>query len=134
LACEDCCGGPWIDQSHWLAVQRARSIVLPGEADLAIVAPDQAVVGDGNAVSVATEIAEYLLGSREWAFGVDDPVDLGQRIEPGGEAHDWDALNRLYRKGMINHPVGKAKSIVLTDEGLSESERLFRKLFERSVG
>lgn len=50
------------------------------------------------------------------------------------KGHDWDVLDRLYRKGMIDNPVGKAKSVVLTDEGLSESERLFRKLFETSVG
>ena len=49
------------------------------------------------------------------------------------KGHDWDALDRLYRKGMIDNPVSKAKSVVLTDEGLSESERLFRKLFERSA-
>jgi hypothetical protein len=58
-------------------------------------------------------------------------------LHDGGRAwkgHDWDVLDRLYRKGMIDNPVGKAKSVVLTDEGLSESERLFRKLFERSVG
>jgi Domain of unknown function (DUF6429) len=36
------------------------------------------------------------------------------------KGHDWDALDRLYRKGMIDNPVGKAKSVVLTDEGLSE--------------
>ena len=50
------------------------------------------------------------------------------------KGHDWDVLDRLYRKGMIDNPVGKAKSVVLTDQGLSESERLFRKLFETSVG
>jgi hypothetical protein len=49
------------------------------------------------------------------------------------KGHDWDALDRLYRKGMIDNPVGKVKSVVLTDEGLSESERLFRELFERSA-
>ena len=53
---------------------------------------------------------------------------------PAWKGHDWDVLDRLYRKGMIDNPVGKAKSVVLTDEGLSESERLFRKLFERTVG
>jgi hypothetical protein len=47
------------------------------------------------------------------------------------KGHDWEALNRLHRKGMIGDPVGKAKSVVLTDQGLAESERLFRKLFER---
>jgi hypothetical protein len=49
------------------------------------------------------------------------------------KGHDWDAMDRLYRKGMIDNPVGKAKSVVLTDEGLAESERLFRKLFEKSA-
>ena len=49
------------------------------------------------------------------------------------KGHDWDTLDRLYRKGMIENPVGKAKSVVLTDEGLAESERLFRNLFERST-
>jgi hypothetical protein len=48
------------------------------------------------------------------------------------KGHDWDAMDRLYRKGMIHDPVGKAKSVALTDEGLAESERLFRRLFERS--
>jgi len=49
------------------------------------------------------------------------------------KGHDWDAPDRLYRKGMIDNPVGKARSVMLTDEGLAESERLFRKLFERSA-
>ena len=33
------------------------------------------------------------------------------------KGHDWDASDRLYRKGMIDNPVGKAKSVVLTEEG-----------------
>ena len=45
------------------------------------------------------------------------------------KGHAWGALDRLHRKGMICDPVGKAKSVVLTDEGLAESERLFRTLF-----
>jgi hypothetical protein len=44
---------------------------------------------------------------------------------------DWEAMDRLHRKGLIYDPVGKAKSVVLTDEGLAESERLFRKLFAK---
>jgi hypothetical protein len=50
------------------------------------------------------------------------------------KGHGWEALNRLHRKGMIGDPVGKAKSVVLTDQGLAESERLFRKLFARAPG
>jgi hypothetical protein len=48
------------------------------------------------------------------------------------KGHDWEVLNRLHRTGMIDNPVGKTKSVVLTDQGLAESERLFRTLFERS--
>jgi hypothetical protein len=61
------------------------TIVLPGEADLTIVEPDQTAVGDGDAVSVAPEIAEHLLGSGKRGFCEDDPVGLGQHVDPGGE-------------------------------------------------
>ena len=44
---------------------------------------------------------------------------------------DWDALDRLHRKGMISDPVGKAKSVVFTEDGRREAERLFRELFAR---
>jgi uncharacterized protein DUF6429 len=47
------------------------------------------------------------------------------------KGHDWDALERLHQKGYISNPVSKAKSVVLTDEGLREAERLFKKLFTR---
>jgi hypothetical protein len=42
---------------------------------------------------------------------------------------DWDTLNRLHERGLIDDPVNKAKSVVLTEEGLRESERLFEKYF-----
>jgi len=48
------------------------------------------------------------------------------------KGHDWDALGRLHEKGMISDPVGKAKSVVFTDEGLAESERLFARMFGRA--
>jgi hypothetical protein len=45
---------------------------------------------------------------------------------------DWEAMNRLHEKGLISNPVGKAKSVLLTEKGLQESERLFNKLFVKS--
>ncbi|MEX0708414.1 MAG: DUF6429 family protein [Woeseia sp.] len=45
------------------------------------------------------------------------------------KSFDWDAMNRLHEKGFISDPVSKAKSVVLTEEGLKEAERLFNKLF-----
>ena len=60
-------------------------IVFPGEADLVVVEPDQAAVGNGHAVRVAAEVAEHLLGPGERRLGEDDPVDPGGRVEPGSE-------------------------------------------------
>jgi hypothetical protein len=48
------------------------------------------------------------------------------------KGHDWDVMNRLYEKGMIHDPVNKAKSVVLTDEGLEKAEEVFRALFTES--
>ena len=45
------------------------------------------------------------------------------------KSFDWDAMNRLHDKGFISDPVGKAKSVVLTEAGLNESKRLFEQLF-----
>lgn len=47
------------------------------------------------------------------------------------KAMDWLALDRLHRKGLIDDPVNRTKSVVLTDEGLQRSEALFEKLFAR---
>lgn len=42
---------------------------------------------------------------------------------------DWDITDRLYKKGWIEDPHNKNKSVVLTDEGLALCEELFKKLF-----
>ncbi|TCO69473.1 DUF6429 family protein [Chromatocurvus halotolerans] len=49
-------------------------------------------------------------------------------LHDGGRAwksFDWDAMNRLHEKGFIESPVGKAKSVLFTEDGLKASERLF---------
>lgn len=48
------------------------------------------------------------------------------------KGHDWDVLDRLHQKGMIDDPKGKQKSVWLTNEGLQESKRLFAILFSKS--
>ena len=59
-----------------------------------------------------------------WLCTYDDQT--GKRAWKG---HDWDALERLYKKGMIGNPVGKSKSITLSEEGAQRSRELFSKLF-----
>jgi hypothetical protein len=42
---------------------------------------------------------------------------------------DWETMNRLHAKGLISDPVGKQKSINLSEEGYQKSRALFEKLF-----
>lgn len=42
---------------------------------------------------------------------------------------DWDAMNRLHQRDLISDPATKAKSVVLTENGLREAQRLCRLLF-----
>jgi Domain of unknown function (DUF6429) len=48
------------------------------------------------------------------------------------KSFDWDALDRLHAKGLISDPVGKAKSVVFTDEGLKRARWLFHEMFASS--
>ena len=45
---------------------------------------------------------------------------------------DWEVLNRLHERGFITDPKGRAKSVLFTEEGLQESQRLLMKNFLRS--
>ena len=42
---------------------------------------------------------------------------------------DWDSMDRLHQKGWITNPVGKARSVAFTDEGLRRSGQLLQQLF-----
>src|SRR5438874_8443101 len=43
------------------------------------------MVGDGDAVGIASEILQHVLGSAEGWFGVDDPIFAEERTQPGSE-------------------------------------------------
>jgi hypothetical protein len=46
------------------------------------------------------------------------------------KSHDWDALDQLHAAGYISDPKSKARSVMLTAEGV----RRARELFERNFG
>lgn len=46
------------------------------------------------------------------------------------KGQNWDVLDGLFRRGWILDPKGKAKSVVLTEEG----ERMATELFEQFFG
>jgi len=45
------------------------------------------------------------------------------------KSHDWDVMDRLHAKGYISDPKGKAKSVVLSPEGVKRSRELFDRYF-----
>lgn len=47
------------------------------------------------------------------------------------KALDWSLTNLLFRKGWIHDPVSKAKSVVLTADGIRLAEEFLRKHFAR---
>lgn len=47
------------------------------------------------------------------------------------KSFDWGAMDRLHKKGLISDPVRRAKSVILTDEGLERAERLFEESFAK---
>ena len=61
---------------------------------------------------------------------VHDENEFGART---WKNHDWDALNRLHEKGFISNPVGKAKSVLLTPDGLARSRELFDAHFSKDA-
>ena len=46
---------------------------------------------------------------------------------------DWDTLNRLHEKGYITDPVGKAKSVGMSEEGFLKARELCERHFFRKA-
>ena len=59
-----------------------------------------------------------------WLTSFKDPV--GVRAWKG---QDWETMERLHAKGFISDPKSKAKSVMLSEEGLRRSKELFAKHF-----
>jgi len=56
--------------------------VSPLECDIALGESDQPAVGDGDAMGVGAQIAQYMFRPSEGALGVDDPVMAEQYPQP----------------------------------------------------
>ena len=71
----------------------AMGIVLPAEGDSIILKRDQSMVGDGDAVRIAGEIVQNMLGTAEGWLGIDHPVlakELSEkRRNARGSARLW---------------------------------------------
>jgi hypothetical protein len=45
--------------------------------------------------------------------------------------YNWGVLARLHKRGYIDNPQTKAKSVLLTEEGANRSKALFEKYFAK---
>jgi len=50
------------------------------------------------------------------------------------KSFDWETMNRLHQKGYISDPKSKAKSVMVSEEGLARSRELFEQLFAKQGG
>ena len=50
-------------------------------------------------------------------------------VDRAWKGFDWEVMNRLYEKGFVSDPRGKAKSVAFTERGLIEARRLLQELF-----
>ena len=96
--------------AHELAFKTPSSATAPGRAELVERKTSNSEVDGSRRMEIdADRIDETVLallyltlheGRRAW------------------KTFDWDSMNRLYAKGFISNPVGKAKSVAFTDKGL----------------
>ena len=49
-------------------------VVFPTEGDVFPIERQEAMVADGNAMGIARQIVQHVLGSAEWRFEIDNPV------------------------------------------------------------
>jgi hypothetical protein len=59
-------------------------------------------------------------------------LHLGLHDGRAWKGFDWDAMRRLHEKGFIGNPVGKTKSVAMTEAGRRRSEELLQRLFSKS--
>jgi hypothetical protein len=49
------------------------------------------------------------------------------------KSFDWDVMNDLFERGLISDPRSKAKSVLLSDEGLARSREMYDKYLHSAV-
>ena len=62
------------------------SRIPPAEGNLPLRKRDEAVVGNGDAMGIATQILQHILGAAEWWFCVNHPVFSEEQSRPSSES------------------------------------------------
>ncbi len=83
------------------------AIVLPMEADISIFDVDQAIVGDGDAVGIASDIVQNPFGPGKGGLCVNDPVNLANGVQIAAK-----------RAGLVKAFQGREELQLASPEGL----------------
>jgi hypothetical protein len=96
-------------------------IVPPTKCNVASAEGNEPVVGDGDAVSVAPEVTDHLLGTAEGGLGIKDPILMKQRSKKRREALGLFQMLDRSVAGQSFRPVSAPESIdKLSSEYLAE--------------
>ena len=90
-----------------------RRPVAPGEGDLSSLQRQDAMVGDGNAVGVAGEIVERMLGSGHGSLWINDPWALPEPVDECGPA---DLRGQVAGGVVVDQAAAAAKVVEPADE------------------
>ena len=62
-------------------------------------------------------------------------LSLSRMVESYGvsawKGIDWDVMNKLHEKGWISNPVGKQKSVGITEKGIELADQFLEKYFAK---
>lgn len=99
----------------------AARIVPPTKRDVAAVEGKETVVGDGDTMSVASEVADHVRGAAEGGLGVDNPVLAKQCSKERREALGFCQVLDRSRTSQWLFPMSATQSIhKLCPEDLAE--------------
>jgi hypothetical protein len=71
------------------------AIVLPLEADLGILTGEKTAVGDSDAMGIAPQVIENLLGPSKGAFGIHNPIDVSDGLEIASKRRRFDEARKV---------------------------------------
>lgn len=106
-------------QFHHLGLA-VTAVVLPGETDLTISELGQSAIGNSDAMGVAAEIGEHLLGAGKRPLGVDDPLRAAQCAEALGKCVRFGECGKRAGEAQL---AGRERRLQLRQEQCAEPAR-----------
>ena len=102
----------------------AVSIIPPAERDVVAIEGEQSMIGDGDAMGIAAEVTQHLLGTAEGGLCINNPFLPEQRSQESGEA---------LRLGQVLDRAGEGQTALPVQASFNPSTNLPRKTLLRTL-